>query len=122
MLGRTKLTLSEFLSFVAKIEGIINDRPISVVSSDLQEEPLTPSHLVNGRRMASLPYDVETAGENLLDPDFGEKLTEIVKQVQRLQKIKATFWKRRSREYLTSLREQHQKTRGVQKETAMQDP
>lgn len=104
MLGRRKLTLPELCALIAKIEIVINDRPISVVTSDLVEEPITPSHLMYAKWMSSLPCDVEAAEENLSDPSFGEKQNQVLKQVLRLQKIKATFWKRWSRGYLTSLR------------------
>ena len=37
---------------ITEIELIVNDRPLTYVS-----EPLTSAHLLNGRRMASLPHN-----------------------------------------------------------------
>ena len=40
-----------------EIEVIISDRPLPYVSSDIKdEEPLTPSHLLHGRRILHTPY------------------------------------------------------------------
>ena len=43
------------LTAVVEIEAVINSRPLSYVSSADFEKPLTPSHLVVGRRLLNLP-------------------------------------------------------------------
>ena len=40
---------------IVEIEGIINSRPISYLSSDDVVEPLMPSHLLVGHRILNLP-------------------------------------------------------------------
>ena len=40
---------------VIEIEAIINSCPLTYVSSDDTEEPLTPSHLLVGHKILSLP-------------------------------------------------------------------
>ena len=40
---------------VTEVEMILNSRPLSYVSTEDLEEPLTPSHLLMGRRVLSLP-------------------------------------------------------------------
>jgi hypothetical protein len=70
MLGRTKLKFNEFRAVISEIEAILNDRPLTYVSSDLDEpQALTPSHLLYGDRLTSLPYDPSMEDE-LLDPTF----------------------------------------------------
>ena len=48
VLGKTNITLEELQTVTAEIEAILNDRPITYVSSELDdEEPLTPLWLTN---------------------------------------------------------------------------
>ena len=55
MLGRATLTYDELLTLVVETEAVLNSRPLSYVSSDDLEEPMTPSHLLIGYRVLSLP-------------------------------------------------------------------
>ena len=48
MVGRSRLSLDELNTVLAEVEAIINSRPLSYISSDDLEEPLTPSHLLTG--------------------------------------------------------------------------
>ena len=53
--GQAKLSYDEMHTAIVEIEAIINSQPLSYVSSDDTEEPLTPSHLLVGCRILSLP-------------------------------------------------------------------
>ena len=55
MIGRAKLNYEELLTELAEVELILNSRPLTYISALDIDEPLTPSHLVCGRRLLSLP-------------------------------------------------------------------
>ena len=50
-IGRARLTFEQLLMVITEIEMIINCRPLSFVTSRDWEDPLTPSHLMNGCRL-----------------------------------------------------------------------
>ena len=66
-MGQTKLSLDELHTVIAEIDSIINSRPLSYLMSSDLEEPLTPSHLLNGRQVLSLPdnlgYTIESGND-----------------------------------------------------------
>ena len=54
VLGRASVNLTTLQTIVVEIEAILNDRPLTHVSSDvIDEEPLTPAHLLYGRRITA---------------------------------------------------------------------
>ena len=53
-ISQTHFSRDELLTAIVEIEGVINSRPQSYVSSYDLEEPLTP-HLIVGRRLLNLP-------------------------------------------------------------------
>ena len=55
MIGRAKLTYDGLVTTVTEVKAVINSRPLSYISSDNMDEPLTPAHLLVGRRLLSLP-------------------------------------------------------------------
>ena len=48
IVGQSGLNYDELLKVVTEVESIINSRPLSYISSDDLEEPLTPSHFLTG--------------------------------------------------------------------------
>ena len=54
-LGQLSVSYGELLTTLFEIEAILNSRPLSFVSTEDVEEPLTPSHLLLGRRILSCP-------------------------------------------------------------------
>ena len=56
-LRNARLNYDELRTVLVEVEGTINSRPLTYIclSSDDPEEPLTPSHLMIGRRILSLP-------------------------------------------------------------------
>ena len=109
MLGRTFATLSTIQTIIVEIEGILNDRPLTYMSSDVKDpEPLTPAHLLYGRRIISLPYHGVEKDE-LDDPDFGGE-SAVVKRPKIQALMLKHFWTSWRSEYLTTLREFHKTT------------
>ena len=108
-LGRTFVTLQTLETIVAEIEGMLNDRPLTYVSSDISDpEPLTPAHLIYDRRIVSVPHPVEDLSENA-DPSYlSDK--DMRKATSRHSKLTQQFWVRWRKEYLTALREFHKAT------------
>ena len=54
-IGQAKLMYDELLTALTEVEMVVNSRPLSYMSTEDAEEPLTPSHLLTGRRVLSLP-------------------------------------------------------------------
>ena len=115
VLGRALITLSDLQTIIVEIEGILNNRPLTYISADIDdEEALTPSHLLNGRRITLLPHE-NVNEEDINDPDYGN-LTTITKRARRMALLLQHFRNRWKNEYLTSLREFH-RTTGKNKQT-----
>ena len=100
VLGKAQLSYEELLTVLKEVEGVLNSRPLTYVYSDITEEPLTPSHLVIGRRLSTLPSTTELS-------DDEETASKLGRRAQYLNKLLENFWKRWSNEYLVGLREFH---------------
>ena len=102
-IGRGRLTLDELQTATAEVEMIVNSRPLSYVSTDGIQEPITP-HLMTDRRLMSLPdgpYNIE------LSEDVSVTPSDISRRMIHLNTVLEHFWKRWKREYLLELRESH---------------
>jgi len=105
-LGRIFTFLQQLQTIIVEIESMLNDRPLTYVNSDLQDpQPLTPSHLLYGRRTQQAPHSLE----NLNDPSYVDGV-DLRKRVEKLTQLFGNLsrWKK---EYLTSLQGFYKMTR-----------
>ena len=58
IIRQAKFSYDELNTALVEIEAILNSRPLTYVTLQDFEEPLTPSHLLIGRRILSLPDDL----------------------------------------------------------------
>ena len=78
------------------------------------QEPLTPSHLLTGRRVMSLPdgpYNSE------FDDDVSVRVTDLTRRMIYLNKVLEHFWTRWKKEYLLELRDSHRHVKHPPKES-----
>ncbi|CAG2193656.1 DTX [Mytilus edulis] len=102
--GKALVSEQSLTTILTEIETIINNRPLTYISSDIRDpEPLTPSHLLHGRIITTteMHNDKHNANIQELDTITANKLFE------RKGLLLDHFAKRWSNEYLTGLREYH---------------
>ena len=58
VLGNARLTFDELLTVLVKVEGTLNSRPLTYNYNEVEHEVLTPSHLIFGRRIQSMPDEI----------------------------------------------------------------
>ena len=100
-LGRARLTYEELLTVLTEVECILNSRPLTYLYPDDLEEPLTPSHLISGRQLLSLPESSRSGTDNSSAHET------VTRRARYLQKLMDHLWNRWRREYIPALRESH---------------
>ena len=105
VMGQAKLDYDELHTAAVEIEGIINSRPLSYVTTEDFDEPLTPSHLLVGRRLLSLP----SRSHKESDEEYSPQITKshLSRRYRHLNTTLDRFWQRWRSEYLLELREHH---------------
>ena len=94
VIGERPLTYEEFATVLCKIEAILNSRPLSPPSADLEDlDYLTPGHFLIGAPLLSVP-----------EFEYGPEVT-LHKRWQLLRQIAQHFWRRWSLEYLQTLQQ-----------------
>ena len=104
ILGCTHAMLESLQTILVEVEAVLNNRPLTYVSPDVKDmDPITPSHLLNGRSIISLPYQ-DVQDDEVNDPTYGDDM-----DLRKRTKIQALVfkhsWTKWQKEYLTSLRE-----------------
>nr|XP_047141362.1 uncharacterized protein LOC124816280 [Hydra vulgaris] len=102
---KDQLSYEELLTFLAEVESILNNRPITFMYESPGDLPLTPNHLIYGRSTNFKAINDKTYELNLNT------------QSTYIEDTLNHFWQRWEKEYLTELREFHKckKNRGTNK-------
>ena len=88
-IGQAKLSQDELLTVLTEVEMVLNSRPLTVISSEDLEEPLTPSHLIVGRRILNAP-DLQCPVPN----EFDVSPNVFTKRARYLSTTINQFWQR----------------------------
>ena len=100
-LGNARLAYEELMTLLCEVEAVLNSRPLTFVYAEDVEEALTPSHLLIGKRLLTLP-SFQVVSE--VPSSSRETVT---RRVRFQRNLADHFWKRWRKEYLLSLREHH---------------
>ncbi|KAF8768276.1 hypothetical protein HNY73_021115 [Argiope bruennichi] len=99
IIGKSSLSFKELETIFLEIEAIVNSRPITYLYNEPSEpSPLTPSHFLIGKRLASLPVIQSKIEELNVNRDS------LTKRIKYQQTILNHFWNRWRKEYLLNLR------------------
>ncbi|KAL4100913.1 hypothetical protein QTP88_020938 [Uroleucon formosanum] len=103
VIGAHIFTYEEFTTILARVEAVLNSRPLTPASTDPHDlECLTPSHFLIGQPLLTVP---PRSG-----PEPARSLTDRWKLMDQCHQ---SFWRRWSSEYLTTLQERSRWTKGV---------
>ncbi|KRY74245.1 hypothetical protein T4A_10366 [Trichinella pseudospiralis] len=99
-LGQCLAAPDELRTVLCEVEARVNDRPLTFVGSDLDEEmALTPAHFLIGRSLASFLDRSNSADRGTLR----SSLRHLLRRWSYQQKLVGAFWKRWKREYVVTL-------------------
>ena len=72
VLGRSFVSLSSLQTITTEIEALLNNRPLTYVSSGSDDpNPLTPAHLLYRRTIITLPH-ISVEEDEIDNPDYGD--------------------------------------------------
>jgi len=111
VVGRARLYYDELLTAITEIEGIVNSRPLTFLSAEDMDEPLTPSHFLCGRRILTLPHGLteDTVSDQ---EEFTLSRSDLTRRLRYLDATLNQFWARWRNEYLLELRDAHRYYKG----------
>ena len=104
-MGKAKLSFRELETMLIQVEGVLNNRPRIYQGENLEEDVITPNHLICGAALPKIAeHERDSDGESLLN-----------RRVRYLQTKKQHLWKRRTIEYTFSVRRFYQVNQKVVK-------
>ena len=101
ILGQAKFSYDELNTVLIEVGAIVNSRLLTYITSDDLEEPLTPSHLIIGRTILSLPDDLTYLKD--IDEEFTVNDETLLQRARHLNNVINHFWKCWNKEYLLEL-------------------
>jgi transposase InsO family protein len=102
-LGSNIVGYDEFMTVLSEIEAVLNSRPLTKASSDVNDlSPITPAHLMYGRPLPTEP--ITSLVDDDIDNTYGEHI-----RIRRthIERLTVDAWRRFHQEYLSALRERH---------------
>ena len=109
VLGSSLVDLETLQTVTTEAENVLNDRPLTYISMDIDDdEPLTPAHLLYGRRITSVPYLQNMDFD--LNECYNIHTIDVSDRAKRQSLLLQHFQARWRNEYLTALREYHSKS------------
>ena len=102
ILRNASVTQDELYTLLVEIEGTLNNRPLTYLSAEEFDKALTPSHLICGRRLDTLP-DREI--KDVTEENLNRKL--LLKRQEFIATLLKHWWNRWKHEYLVNLCESH---------------
>jgi len=118
VLGKALATLPVLQTGIVEIEAVLNNRPLTYVSADLKDpDPLTPSHLLCGQHITSMPQAI--TNDDKSDPTF--EVPPIRQMAKHQNQLIQHFEARWTGEYLTSLHEYHKTTGTTKQQVQVED-
>eukprot|EP00794_Sanderia_malayensis_P016438 gene16438-18073_t len=88
------------LLYDTQIEGLINNRPLTYQTDELEDTPITPNHMIFGYALPTIAGDLS----EIIDDDE-DYLSMVNKRLKYIATIKANMWRRWTREYIQGLQE-----------------
>ena len=108
IMGNSKLTFEELTTLFSQVEMVLNSRPISIISDDPKDDIiLTPAHLCLGSKLEAIPSKQERTIKQL-------STHSPTKRWFYIQNLLINFWKRWSKEYVSTLQERSKWNREVE--------
>ena len=107
VLGNARLSFDELSTLLTEVESTLNSRPLTYEYEEAEEEVLTPSHLIYGRRLKTLPDDIVEPDDAIGEDNCSSRFKYLSTRLQH-------FWNRWRKEYLANLREFHRCKSGKQ--------
>lgn len=96
VIGQTSLTFEEFSTLLNQVEACVNSRPLTLIDSSENVQPLTPGHFLVGEPLVTVPQ-----------PDLTDTKITSLDRWNLLQKFMQTIWQRWQIEYLTTLQNRY---------------
>lgn len=95
IVGETILTLEEFITLTTQIEAMLNSRPLTPLSQDIEDlSVLTPAHFLIGGNLAQVP-----------ELDLSDIAMNRLSRWELVQAFVQRIWKRWTQEYLNTLQQ-----------------
>ena len=100
--GRLLMSFDQFRTMVSYAMGVMNDRPLTYVYSDIDSAgtDISPSMLMHGHKLMEPPH---LRWRKTKDPEE----VKLGEQFVKVEKLKDSFWQKWHKEYHTALYERH---------------